>query len=144
MDFMLENAGKNDIELLIEYKLNTIFEYANNLSDDEIIKINDYVKDSIFRQFDNYKIIKINNIIIGAFLVYKHLDGILLDEIFISESYRNKGIGTKIINNILKENKVVYLYVYKDNVMAYNLYKRLGFSVDSETQSRYFMKYHKI
>ena len=64
---------------------------------------------------------------------------ILIDEIFIEESYRDKGIGTNIINAILKEHDIVYLWVYKENIKAISLYKKLGFEVVEETQTRYYM-----
>lgn len=70
-------------------------------------------------------------------------DGKLLDEIYLEEEYRNKGIGTKIIMDILNNNDVVYLWVYKENEKAISLYKKLGFNVIEETESRYYMKYNK-
>ena len=62
-------------------------------------------------------------------------------EIYLEEEYRNKGIGTKIIMDILNNNDVVYLWVYKDNKKALSLYKKLGFNVLEETETRYYMKY---
>ena len=70
-------------------------------------------------------------------------NGKLLDEIYLEEGYRNKGIGTKIIMDILNNNDVVYLWVYKENEKAISLYKKLGFNVIEETESRYYMKYNK-
>ena len=67
----------------------------------------------------------------------------LLDEIYLEEEYRNKGIGTEIIKDILNNNDVVYLWVYKENEKAISLYKKLGFNVIEETESRYCMKYNK-
>ncbi|MGE5455556.1 MAG: GNAT family N-acetyltransferase [Ignavibacteriales bacterium] len=58
---------------------------------------------------------------------------------YIENLYRNKGIGSNIINNIIKTNKLIYLWVYKDN-KAINLYKKYDFKIIDETDSRYFMK----
>ena len=74
---------------------------------------------------------------------YKKDDGVLLDEIFLDENYRNKGIGSSIISKIFKTNNIVYLWVYKDNIKAINLYKKLGFNLVEETETRYYMKYSK-
>ena len=52
---------------------------------------------------------------VGCLLVTKKDDGVILDEIYLEEEYRNKGIGTEIIKNILKNNFIVYLWVYKKN-----------------------------
>mgnify|MGYP003207452642 FL=1 len=45
--------------------------------------------------------------------------------------------------DILNNNDVVYLWVYKENEKAISLYKKLGFNVIEETESRYYMKYNK-
>ena len=49
----------------------------------------------------DYKIIMCNKNKVGCLLVTKKDDGVILDEIYLEE-YRNKGIGTDIIKNILK------------------------------------------
>ena len=85
----------------------------------------------------------IDNDIIGCLLLTNKDDGKLLDEIYLEEDYRNKGIGTSIIKDILYNNDIVYLWVYKDNINTISLYKKLGFDVINETESRYYMKYNK-
>ena len=67
----------------------------------------------------------------------------MLDEIYLEEKYRNKGIGTNIIKEVINNNDIIYLWVYKENVQAISLYKKLGFNVIEETESRYYMKYSK-
>jgi len=143
MKYNLIDANSNDIDYLKKAKLYNIFSYAKNLSEDEVLKINKYIDEHIPTEVAKYKIIVYNNKRIGCFLLVDKDDGVMLDEIFIEEKYRNKGIGTSIINNILKLNKTVYLWVYKENVDANSLYKRLGFSVIEETETRYYMKYNK-
>ena len=61
---------------------------------------------------------------VGCLLVTKKDDGVILDEIYLEEEYRNKGIGTEIIKNILKNNFIVYLWVYKKNIKVISLYKK--------------------
>ena len=144
MEYQIEKAIIDDKEKLIEYKLRNIFDYAKDLPSEEVKKINDYVKNNIPKHIDEYKVIKINSMIAGCVLVTNHLDGVLLDEIFIEEEYRNRKIGTGIIKNILHDNDIVYLWVYKDNINAIRLYKKLGFNIENDTDTRYFMKYFKI
>lgn len=141
MDYKLSKASLKDIDRLIEYKLKSIFDYAVNLNEEEILRINDYVKNEIPIQLSNYKLIKIGNDIIGSLLVEKYKDGYLLDEIYIDKEFRNNGIGTNIIKNILHDKLIVYLWVYKNNEKAIELYFRLGFNIVLETETRYFMKY---
>ena len=142
--YKLENASIKDIERIKKYKLNTIFEYAKDLDKEEVEKINNYVNKTISNQIFEYKNIVLNNIIVGSFLITKNENGLLLDEIFIEEKYRNKGIGTSIIKGVVsKSNNNVYLWVYKDNIKAVNLYNKLGFNVKEETDNRYYMEYLK-
>lgn len=57
--------------------------------------------------------INIDNNTAGCLLINNKDDGIILDEIYLEDKYRNKGIGTKIIKSILLQNKIVYLWFYK-------------------------------
>ncbi len=89
----------------------------------------------------DYKIVKSDNKKIGCLLVTKRMTILFLDEIYLEEEYRNKGIGTSIIKDILKTNSTVYLWVYKKNINAISLYKKMNFEILSETENRYYMKY---
>ena len=143
--YKLENASIKDIERIKKYKLNTIFEYAKDLNKEAVEKINNYVNKTISNQIFEYKNIVLNNIIVGSFLITKNENGLLLDEIFIEEQYRNKGIGTSIIKDVVsKSNSNVYLWVYKDNIKAVNLYNKIGFNIKEETDIRYYMEYKVV
>lgn len=142
--YKLENASIKDIERIKKYKLNTIFEYAKDLDKEEVERINNYVNEIVPKQILEYKNIILNNIVVGSFLLTKNEPGLLLDEIFIEKQYRNKGLGASIIKDIIsKTNNNVYLWVYKDNIKAINLYNKLGFNIKEETGSRYYMEYIK-
>ena len=141
MNYKLMKANIDDVSILIDYKLKSIFDYAENLSLEEIKQINNYVKSNVPKQIDDYKVICINDKKIGCLLVVNKDDGVLLDEIYLEEKYRNKGIGTSIIKKILSSYNIVYLWVYKLNTKALSLYKKLGFKIIDETETRYYMKY---
>ena len=143
MDYKLIKSSNDDIEKLIDYKKKTIFEYAKDLSENEINKINNYVKNNVPKLLNNYFNIVVDNKVVGCLLLTDKDDGILLDEIYLEEKYRNKGIGTNIIKEVINNNDIIYLWVYKENVQAISLYKKLGFNVIEETESRYYMKYSK-
>lgn len=143
-NYKLINASINDIKRIKKYKLKTIFDYAKDLDQSEIEKINNYVNETVPNQIDEYKNIILNGSIVGSILLTKIVNGILLDEIFIEEQYRNKGIGSTIIKDIITNiNCNIYLWVYKDNTKAIKLYKKLGFTIKDETDSRYYMEYLK-
>ena len=125
MNYNLINATSNDIDYIKKSKLYNIFTYADDLPKDEIMRINNYVDEHIPVEITDYKIIMCSN------------------EIYLEEEYRNKGIGTDIIKNILKNNPIVYLWVYKKNIKAISLYKKMKFKIIDETENRYYMKYSK-
>ena len=134
IEYSFINATIDDIDYLKDAKLYNIFNYANNLEQEEIDKIIRYVDNNISKEIKDYKII-------GCYLVLKKDDGVILEEIYLENKYRNKGIGTNIIKDILKHNPIVYLWVYKDNKKALSLYKKLGFNILEETETRYYMEY---
>ena len=141
MKYELIKSSKQDIDRLIEYKKATIFDHAKDLSNEEIDKINNYVTSEVPKSIYDYCNIIVNNKIVGCLLLTEVDDGKLLDEIYLEEEYRNKGLGTSIIKNVISNNNVVYLSVYKNNMKAVELYKRLGFTIIDETETRYYMKH---
>ena len=143
MDYKLSKSSNDDIEKLIDYKKRTIYEYAKDLSNKEIDKINNYVTSEVLKLINDYCNIIVDDKIVGCLLLTDKDDGTLLDEIYLEEKYRNKGIGTNIIKEVINNNDIIYLWVYKENVQAISLYKKLGFNVIEETESRYYMKYSK-
>lgn len=143
MKYNLINATSNDIDYIKKSKLYNIFTYTDDLPKNEIIKINNYVDEYIPVEIKDYKIIMCNENRVGCLFIDKKDDGVILDEIYLEEEYRNKGIGTDIIKNILKNNSIVYLWVYKKNIKAISLYKKMKFKIIDETENRYYMKYSK-
>ena len=143
--YKLIDASINDIEIIKKYKLKIIFAYANKLNSEEKEKINNYVNETIPNEIDNYKNIVLNNNTVGSTLLTKKDGVILLDEIFIERQYRNKGVGTSVIKDIIASaNSNIYLWVYKDNLKAIKLYNKLGFRINDETDSRYYMEYKVV
>jgi L-cysteine desulfidase len=94
MKYNLQKSSTSDIAVLKDFKLHSIFDYAENLPANEIGKIKDYVELNVSKEILNYQNILVNNKIIGCLLVNHHDDGVLIDEIYLKEEYRGKGIGT--------------------------------------------------
>ncbi len=141
MQYKIIRSSTKDIALLKEYKKRTIYEYAKGLSTNEIASINNYVDREVHSLINNYYNIIVNNKIIGCLMLTDYGAGKLLGELYIEEVYRNQKIGTSIIENIINDNNHVYLWVYKENIKAISLYKRLGFKIKEETETRYYMEY---
>ena len=86
---------------------------------------------------------------VEAFLsveVYREPDNyIYLDDLSVTERYRGRGIGTRLIREAeayAKERGIgsILFHVEKSNVSAFRLYERLGFAVLRDDGSRYLMK----
>lgn len=141
MEYNLIKATKSDVERLINYKLETTIN--ENMSPNEKAKITKYVESHVPKQFPSYNLITIENKVVGCLQIIKYGDGVLLDEIFIEKEFRNKGIGTSILTKILQDNNIVYLWVYKTNTIAKNLYLKLGFRTIFTDGMRDFMQYKR-
>ena len=140
--YKLIKATEMNIELIKDIKLETIFSSPDEFGEGNEDKIKEYVDVSVKEFLDDTKMVIINDSIAGIFLVRDFEDGVLIDEIYLYDEYRNKGIGTELINSV--KNKNVYLWVYKNNEKAINLYTKLGFKVIDETETRYKMKRENI
>ena len=141
--YKLVKASKKDIPRLIQYKKDIIFMYSKGLSEEEKENINEYVINSVNEIFKDYYNIIIDDKIIGSVCIRDLENARLLDEIYLEKEFRNKGIGTDIIRKIIENNESVYLWVYKENIKAVLLYKRLGFKIIDETEFRYYMEYNE-
>lgn len=141
--YKLVKASKKDIPRLVQYKKDIIYMYSKDLAEDERNKIDEYVITSLNETIKDYFNIIIDDKIIGSVCIKELENAKLLDEIYLEKEFRNKGIGTDIIRKIIENNKNVYLWVYKKNKKAVLLYKRLGFTIEEETESRYYMNYDK-
>ncbi len=141
--YYLTKANDDDFDFIKRAKITTIFDYAKNISNEEREQILSYVDRFTNKFLKDYRIIKNKNEKLGVFLVRDYEDGVLLDEIYLLPQYRNLGIGSDIIKNELKKHNKMYLYVYKENVKAVNLYKRLGFHVFEDKNERYLMLFLK-
>ena len=83
-----------------------------------------------------------NGEIVGYIGVTHVLDEGNIDLVAVSKDYRNKGIGTLLIekaHEYLKENGVtaVYLEVRKSNLSAINLYEKCGYKKIGERKNYY-------
>ncbi len=141
-NFKLVRARKKDYENLCNYKRQSIFDF-NDVPKQDYDKINNYLNTSFKKFIKFFQMIMINDITIGCVGVRDFEDGVLIDEIWIDKDYRGIGIGSKILKDILEKHNKIYLWVYKKNIKAFNLYKRLGFKIKEETENRYKMLFEK-
>ncbi len=93
----------------------------------------------------NYQIIEQDDRAIGAIWVSEESDHIWLREIQISSTYRDRGIGTAILQGLMKEAKASGLRL-RLRVLTANrakmLYERLGFQTTGKhEETHYWMEY---
>ena len=92
----------------------------------------------------NIQIIEINGASIGTFQVVESEESIFIEQLYILPEYQNKGLGTRILMDLMAEARARSLPI-KLNVLQVNpakrLYIRHGFVVDDEDNERVYMKY---
>jgi ribosomal protein S18 acetylase RimI-like enzyme len=115
---------------------------------DKSIDENFVVKDYFINMINDNNILllyKDNNIPLG-YIFAKYIDNsYLIDGLYVDINYRNRGIASKLLYEIINyiNNYDIYINVIKDNIIAFNLYKSIGFSVISSDGLKYNMKYIK-
>lgn len=91
-----------------------------------------------------YQVIKSDSTPVGRFIVARSDNSIQLVDIALLPEYRNRGIGSALIKDLLEEsrssNRAVRLQVIKTNPAAL-LYGRLGFVKTGESGMHYKMEY---
>lgn len=89
------------------------------------------------------KVIMLDGCDIGKIVTCDHGEHLLLESVYILPEYQNRGIGThlirQVIDNAHHEKKPVRLHVLRINP-AVALYKRLGFTTVSETETHFVME----
>ena len=105
----IRKAELNDVDMLLDMKLDIILSSKEiaELDKRELEKIVNYSEEEIRENLEDYKIIEDDDKnVIGIFALFDYDDGKLLDTIYVINSSRKKGIGTKIIKNIISQQVV--------------------------------------
>lgn len=141
----LRLATPDDSEFLFNLKKQTLKEYITQIWGWDEKDQHDYHKKNF--EPEKYRIIQQNGEDIGCISIEEHHNKIMLNIIEIVPEYQNKGIGSKLIRDLIKrgsqENKTVELQVFKVNQRAFKLYRTLGFKLVNETETHYQMTYQK-
>ncbi len=72
--------------------------------------------------------------LLGLGIAYVNKNGMYLEQIVVNKKYQGKKIGQKILLHLhqraSKDFDKVTLHVFKDNIRAYNLYRKLSYKLD--------------
>ena len=94
-----------------------------------------------------YSIINLKTDKIGRIIVNRSEREIQLVDIALLPDYRNLGIGSKIISDLIVESQntglPIILQVARDNRLALKLYKKLNFKIISENEMKFSMCWEK-
>ncbi len=139
-DLHYKQADENDIDFLLALRIKTMNPHyeTSGLSTDRETTLQ-----RVLYQFDKANIIFLDNEPIGLLKVDRTFTNIEVLQLQIDPSQQGKGLGKKILMDILEEaslaGKTVSLSVLKTN-KAQHLYKSLGFRIVDEDQYSYFME----
>jgi ribosomal protein S18 acetylase RimI-like enzyme len=93
------------------------------------------------------QVLQLDGVDIGVISIQERTEEIFLGILQILPAYQRRGIGSKIIRDLLiraaRQNKPVALKVLKSNRLARALYQRHGFGVTGETETHYVMAWIK-
>lgn len=141
-NYILRQYQNTDYEFVYEVKKNAYKKYVEqcwgNWNDAEQ---RDRFKEFINKSSDRIYIIMINNKRIGFYQGQIVNDKTYyIENICIIPEYQGKGIGTDLIKTILEKHsdKNIEIQYFKQNPVG-NLYKRLGFVNNGETEFHYQM-----
>lgn len=115
---MIKELDKLDIISITE--LNSSFNYV----------LKDVSKDLSDNPFSHYLLFIEDNKIIGYLNYYLIYDRIEIANFNVLEGYQNKGIGTKLLDYLIKKYTDIVnitLEVRCDNIKAIHLYEKMGF-----------------
>lgn len=144
MSLSYEVATPEDIDLIYEFNEYLIESYED-LQMIEFDKVLSWVRRKIETYINEYQRIIYNGELAGYFRFHQDGDRMELDDLYIFPDYRNKQIGTRVVEKCLSEtNLPVFLYVFTKNSKAVALYERLGFRViETINNTRYIMQCDK-
>ncbi len=145
LDYRIINAQERDIEILSSIKLVTMIDDDMDkvLTYNDKDKIRKTVLKDIKKTYMDYKLLFIDGKVVGAYYVMPYENGYMIDEIFLFKEYRNKGLGTNILDKLKKEYPILYVWVYKNNTKAIEFFQKRGF-ISIKNGRTIIMKYDNV
>ncbi|MGH1519316.1 GNAT family N-acetyltransferase [Chryseobacterium sp. JK1] len=136
-------ATEKDLDFLFDLRTKTMVPHyeVSGLSTDRHTTLQ-----RVLYEFEKAQIILLDNQPIGLLKVNRTFTNIDILQLQIDPAQQGKGLGKKILSDILEEaslaGKTVSLSVLKTN-KAQHLYTSLGFKIVDEDQNSYFMETEK-
>lgn len=115
---MIREYNKNDINFIN----NSLNNFEKNLTVDSIFS----------NPFSNILVYQLGENPIAYIVFSRYYERIEIDYIYVVQSQRKKGFGSKLIDYVINKNsdtKNITLEVNVNNTSAINLYKKMGFQI---------------
>lgn len=133
------SAEQRDLPLLFSLNKTLIdsYEDTSKIDYERVLK---WVEQNLTIQLPNFRRIIYDGRLAGFFCLAEKE----LDSLFVLPEFRGKGIGTAVLRHCQEESVELMLYVFRNNIQAMALYKRMGFEITKEVGStRYIMEWKK-
>jgi len=131
LDLAPAEAGDAEIIFAQLKQLIGAYEDLHAISYDIVL---DWCRSRIEERIDRYTCILANGERAGWYCLSPSDDGRMeLDNFYVLYKYRNRGIGTAVLNRIIAEtDRPIFLHCYTRNTRALALYTRMGFRVTEQ------------
>ena len=138
-----EPAKPEDLEPIYTWLKGHIETYED-LQSIDYPKVIAWVRRNIESKFSDFRRVYWNGTLAGYYCLTPNEEKMELDSLYIFPEFQGRGIGTSILQKCLEESPCsLFLYVFKANIRAFELYQRMGFQVVKELKTRYIMEYEK-
>ncbi len=140
MNLVYKISTKSDIHKIFDLSKNLIDEYEDiqNIDYEKVLK---WVDKKIEENIHEYTSIYLDNTLVGYYHFHEDKDKMELDDFYIFSEYQNKGIGSKVLSELIRTEKTIYLYVFAKNTKAIRLYERYGFKIcEHVSKTRFIME----
>ncbi|MDD5792974.1 MAG: GNAT family N-acetyltransferase [Erysipelotrichaceae bacterium] len=140
MELETKNIDYDDLDIIYGLAIDLVEQYED-LSNIDYPKVKNWLRQKIVSCKDEYWAIYYQDKKAGYYHLSESDDMMELDDLYILKEYQGKGLGTAIINGIIKKHSTIFLYVFKKNKRAIALYERIGFRITRDLKTRLIMVY---
>ena len=140
MELSFEKAAPADAERICSLCKELIDRYED-LTRIDYNKVLGWVRRKIENNIGEYTCVLWNGEKVGYYRFQPNEERMELDDLYVFETFQNRGIGTEILKKCIRETgKPIFLYVFRKNIGAIALYERMGFRVtETVDASRFIM-----
>lgn len=134
-------ACKDDVSIIFNQSKELIEKYENT-QEINLDAVLNWMNKKIHQWIDEYVCIVVNEKVAGYYRLHKEDGKVELDDFYILSSFQNQGIGSIVMNKLIKEVEFpIYLYVFNQNKGAVAFYERFGFKkIQEVSDTRFIME----